>query len=135
MPVDGVSTAIAAARMRAVRIHLLDLHKALIALEQRRYERAHGRIESPAEVLRLLTIDPWFAWLRPLAQLIVQIDTRLAGDEPVQIMDLDALIAATIALVHTDQAGPTFQEMYRGALQEAPEVGVAHGRLMAQLKP
>ena len=134
MPPDGVATAIAAARMRAVRVQLLDLHKVLIALERQRYERAHGRIESSSEALRLLVSDPWFAWLRPLAQLIVQIDTRLADDEPVQVADLDALVATTRALVHIDQAGHGFQESYHRALQDAPDVGVVHGRLMAQLK-
>jgi hypothetical protein len=133
MTSDAVTSALAAARLRAIRPPLLALHKTLIDVERERYERAHGRIESSGAALRLLLEDPWFAWLRPMAQLIVQIDERLAGDEPVRVTDLDAVMAGTRALLRTEASGQGFHEAYRRVLQESPEAVVAHGRVMAAL--
>ena len=134
MPSDApITSAIAAARLRAVRQQLLDVHKLLIDIERGRYERAHGRVENPSRLLRLLVEDPWFAWLRPLAQLIVQIDTRVAEEPPVQVGDLDAFVAETRALVHSTAPDRGFGESYQRILQEIPDVVVAHGRLMAAL--
>src|SRR5689334_21375811 len=58
-----VARALAVARIRALRLGLLALHKTLIDSERRRYERDHGRIESPQAALRLLLEAPAFQWL------------------------------------------------------------------------
>ena len=128
-----IASAITIARLRAVRVQLLDLHKTLIDIERERYERAHGRVENPAQILRLLVEDPWFAWLRPLAQLIVQIDARMADEPRMQVGDLDAFIAETRALLQSDGSGRGFGESYQRILQEMPDAVVAHGRLMTAL--
>ena len=128
-----IASAITIARLRAVRVQLLDLHKTLIDIERERYERAHGRVENPAQILRLLVEDPWFAWLRPLAQLIVQIDARMADEPPLRAGDVDAFIAETRALLQSDGSGRGFGESYQRILQDAPDAVVAHGRLMTAL--
>ena len=128
-----IASAIAVARLRAVRLQLLDLHKTLIDIERGRYERAHGRVENPAQILRLLVEDPWFAWLRPLAQLIVQIDTRMADEPPLQARDLDGFVAETRALLQSAGSDRGFGESYQRILQDVPDVVVAHGRLMTAL--
>ena len=64
-------------RLRAVRLPLLKLHKALLEAEKIGYEKQNGRIENPGAFLQLLMSDPWFAWLRPISQLIVLIDEHL----------------------------------------------------------
>ena len=71
-------------RLRAARMPLLRLHKALLEAEKIAYEKQQGRIASPGAFLQLLMSDPWFAWLRPISQLIVLIDEHLeAGlDQP-----------------------------------------------------
>src|SRR5829696_4759008 len=63
---DLLAFALASARLRAIRVALLPLHKTLVDAERSRYERAHGRIESAQRALRLLIEDPWFAWIQPL---------------------------------------------------------------------
>ena len=53
---------------------LLRLHKALLDDERVSYERVHGRIPSNGAFLQLVLGDAWFAWLRPLSQLMVKLD-------------------------------------------------------------
>src|SRR5436853_585105 len=100
----------AAARIRALRMALLDLHKAILDTERARYERVHGRIGSPHEALRLVMNDPWFAWIRPMAELIVQSDTRLADPEPLTSADASRFRTQVIGLVQGDGGGATFRD-------------------------
>ena len=127
-----VADALAVARVRALRMALLALHKTLIDAERVSYERAHGRIESPHHALRLLMEDPWFAWLRPMAQLIVQIDERLAEKEPLTASEAAAFEEQIQRFVRADTTDP-FGVSYQRVLQDAPAVVVAHGRVMSLL--
>ncbi|HKJ22962.1 MAG TPA: hypothetical protein VKA13_07725, partial [Gammaproteobacteria bacterium] len=49
---------------------LLHLHKTLLEIERKAYEKAHGRL-SANELLKLALNDQQFAWLRELSALIV----------------------------------------------------------------
>ena len=62
---------------------LLRLHKALLDSERVSYERVHGRIETNGAFFQLVLGDAWFAWLRPLSQLMVKID-ELSEEEKIQ---------------------------------------------------
>jgi hypothetical protein len=77
--------------------------------------------------------DPWFAWLRPIGRLIVQIDGRLAEDGVLPIGEVDAFLDEAIGLLRTDRAGAEFYEAYQRALQEFPDVVVAHGHVAGLL--
>ena len=57
---------------------MLALHKAALDAERGRYEQAHGPIGGPQQVLRLVMDDPFFAWLRPLSDFVIQADIRLS---------------------------------------------------------
>src|SRR5690349_7479323 len=127
---SDLTQALAMARVRAIRLALLDLHKALLDEERRRYERAHGRIESAQEALRLVLQDPWFRWLAPLASVIVQMDERLADDTPFKSAEADVFAERVRSLLIREGGDPKFREEYHRALQEAPEVVVAHGRVV-----
>ncbi len=74
-------------RVMDLRKALLNLHKVLIASERVRYEKTVGKIQSPNQFLQLLTSDSWFAWLRPLSQLIVAMDEALDGKEPLTVAE------------------------------------------------
>ena len=71
---------------------LLHLHKALLDSERAVDEKEIGPIHSPNHFFQLLTNDPWFAWLRPILQLIVAIDETLDGDEPITTQSVDAMM-------------------------------------------
>ena len=128
-----VAAAMAAARLRAWRTSLLSLHKALIDAERRRYERVHGRIPTAHDALRLVLHDPWFEWLRPMADVIVTIDERLADETPVKPDELAAFRSRVRKLVQLENADGRFGDEYRRALQEIPEVVVTHGHLLGLL--
>src|SRR5574341_1384582 len=72
-----------AIRRPLVELHdaLLRLHKVLLDSERAVYEKEFGPIRSPNHFFQLLTNDPWFAWLRPISQLIVAIDETLDAEE------------------------------------------------------
>lgn len=108
-----------------VRRGLLRVHKALLDDARIRYEREQGRIEGSGALLRLVLNDPWFAWLHPLSGLVVQIDELLAADEPT-VADGDALLNQARALVRPDSNGDGFQRRYHRAIQDVPDVLIAH---------
>lgn len=114
------------ARLVNARQGLLRVHAALLNEERIRYEREYGRIEGSGALLQLVIHDPWFAWLRPVSELIVAIDELLDDAGPVEPSLAEALLTHTRDQVRPDEAGEAFQQRYYRLLQEAPAVAVAH---------
>ena len=108
-----------------IRRGLLRVHKALLDDARIRYEREQGRIEGSGALLRLVLNDPWFAWLHPLSGLVVQIDELLASEEPT-VADGEALLNQARALIKPDSNGEGFQRRYHRAIQDVPDVLIAH---------
>lgn len=129
-PVPG---AVANARLRAVRLRLLSLHKALVETERRRYQRAFGPIDGPQHALKLVMHDPWFAWLKPMGDLIVRIDEAMAADVPPAPRAVETLHRQVRDLLAHASADARFAREYRRSLQETPDVVVAHGQLSTLL--
>ena len=119
------------ARLREVRLKMLRLHQTLLEMERKRFESAHGRIDS-GELLQLLINHAQFAWLRIISALVVQIDEVLDADEPANAADMMSLIAAARQLF-TKAEDQGFQQKYQAALQE-PEVVMAHSALMKLIR-
>lgn len=120
-------------QLRAVRHSLLRLHKALLESEREVYERMRGRIETNYKFLELLMHDPWFDWLHRLSELIVQIDERLDAEEPPAEKDAKTLVNQTRILLTPSENGSEFQRRYFTALQESPDVLLAHGEVVRLL--
>jgi hypothetical protein len=118
-------------RLNGVRDALLRLHKALLESERAGYERVNGRIATRQEFLQLALQHEWFAWLRPVSELIVQIDELLEGDEPLTDERASALVERTRTLL-TDGQAP-FGRRYHELLQRDPTVLVAHGVVIGRL--
>jgi hypothetical protein len=112
-------------QLDAVRRGLLRVHKALLDDAQIRYEREQGRIEGSGALLQLVLNDPWFAWLHPLSGLVVQIDELLAADEAT-LTDGETLLNQARALLKPDANGEGFQRRYHRAIQDVPDVLIAH---------
>ncbi len=129
-PVPGAQ---AAAKLRALRMALLGLHKTLLDHERLRYEQVNGRIEISGQMLHLVMTDPWFAWLRTISAMVVQADERLDSDEGVTAADVAAFSAQIGDLSQGAFAAPDFQTPYQRVLQESPEAILARGRLAAAL--
>jgi hypothetical protein len=114
-----------------VRQALATLHRELLQSQRIRAERFAGRMTN-AELLQAATEDLRFAWLAPISQTLANLDRALAeGDtaaEAEAMEDLRGLLAPP-------DAESSFGARYLRALQDHPEVVLAHGALMSALEP
>ncbi len=105
---------------------LLRLHKALLDDERVSYERVHGRIPTNGAFLQLALNDAWFAWLRPLSQLIAKLDELSESNDPSPRETIPALLASVQTLLIPTEEGEGFGRQYHDALQRNPDVVLAH---------
>ena len=119
--------------LQELRDALLDLHKTLIDSERAVYETNIGPIQSPHHFLQLLSSDPWFAWLRPVSQLIVAMDEALDADESLTSDSADALMNESVFLLIPAERGGEFGERYLAALQRDPDVVLAHAQVARRI--
>lgn len=119
--------------LKQLRQGLLKLHKQLLDLERRGYERARGPISNSYEFLQLVLKDPWFDWLHRLSELIVQIDETIDAvnneEQPTTEEDARALIARAGSLLSPAETGTEFQKNYFLAIQQSPDVVLLHADL------
>src|ERR671936_1045673 len=59
---------------------LREVHRTLVQAVRAAYEREIGPAGGPGHMLRLLTEHPFFAWLHPMSELIVGLDSLLAQE-------------------------------------------------------
>lgn len=122
--------------LKILRQGLLRLHKLLLDLERRDYERARGPISNSYEFLQLVLKDPWFDWLHRLSELIVQIDETLDthdSEKPATEADASALVDRARTLLSPSETGTEFQKNYFLALQQSPDVVLLHSEIMRLL--
>ena len=112
---------------------LLRLHKALLDDERVSYERVHGRIPSNGAFLQLVLNDAWFAWLRPLSQLIAKLDELSESDDASSREAIPLLLASVQTLMMPTEEGEGFSRQYHDALQRSPDVVLAHAAVGALL--
>jgi hypothetical protein len=122
-------------RLQQVRDALLKLHKTLVDSERATYEKTFGTIPSPNHFLKLLTNDPWFAWLHPISLLVVSMDEALDEKEPLTAEKADALLKQSSALLIASEAGEGFSRQYFEALQRDPDVVFAHADVVKLFNP
>jgi hypothetical protein len=115
--------------LQELRDALLDLHKTLIDSERAVYEASVGPIQSPHHFFQLLSSDPWFAWLRPVSQLIVAMDEALDAKDPLTSDGVDTLMKESVFLLLPAEKGGEFGERYMAALQRDPHVVLAHAQV------
>lgn len=109
----------------AARSLLLHLHRALLEVERARYEKVRGRIANNSAFLQLVISDPWFDWLRPMAQLVLLIDERTSDKQtPLGQAEAQSLIDRSKSLLRADSEGDAFQRLYFQAVQSSPDLAV-----------
>ena len=115
-------------KLVALREALLHLHKSLLDMERRAYEKEHGKV-SAGELFRLVVDDPQFAWLHNISEFVVRIDENLATNEGVT--DTDAHVAVSLArkIFAPTESGDGFQKKYFDAIQKDPAVVMEHAQL------
>ncbi len=122
-------------QLTQVRMALLRLHKTLLDFERDGYERSHDKIANSYAFLQLVMSDPWFAWLRQLSELIVEMDELLAAKETPKEATAAALVQQANLLLTPSETGSEFQKKYFTAMQQSPEVVLAHSEFAGLLGP
>ncbi len=125
---DGRDTP-ARQKLVALRQALLRLHKTLLDMERRDYEKARG-VVTTGELFRLVVDDPQFAWLHNISEFVVRIDEALASDEGVTEEDARVPIALARKLFAPTETGDGFQKQYFYAIQRDPAVVMEHAELV-----
>ena len=115
-----------------LRLKLLQLHQYLLEMERANFEKMFGRVNS-GELLQLVINHAQFAWLRMISALVVQIDEMLTADEPAAPADVHSLFMQARNLL-TASDNNEFREKYQAALQNEPDVVMAHSAVMKLLR-
>ncbi len=129
---DTSATTPESALLHDVRVRLLHLHQTLMDMERKSFERTHGRVNG-GELLQLVINHEQFAWLRMISALVVQIDEMLDADDQASGVEMLNLISAARQLL-AQSGDQEFQQRYQAALQQEPEVVMAHSALMKLLR-
>jgi hypothetical protein len=116
-------------KLVALREALLRLHKSLLEMERRGYEKEHGAVTA-GELFRLVVDNPQFAWLHNISEFVVRIDESLASEEGVTDTDAHVAIALARKIFAPSQSGDGFQKLYFDAIQKDPAVVMEHAELM-----
>jgi hypothetical protein len=120
---DSPERAATRAALREVSKALIPLHRQLIEAARSDFSASYGVVKNPTEMVQLLTDDPFFAWLKPLTSIIVDIEEMVRRD-------FEAGDAATIA----DRVEKVFgQEQYKDALQRDVDVATGHATVRRAL--
>ncbi|HEU5194027.1 MAG TPA: hypothetical protein VFW70_04740 [Methylomirabilota bacterium] len=114
-------------RLNDLSRRLLRLHGLLLNRERRAYERRHGALQSRA-LLDLLLHDEDFAWLRSLSGLVAHIDELVSTDDAPPAEIVERVFAEATRLLKSGEQSP-FHEKYRDALQESPDIVMAHAEV------
>jgi hypothetical protein len=115
------------ARLRDLSQRLLRLHGLLLNRERRSYERRHGELQSRT-LLELLLHDEEFAWLRSLSGLVAHIDELVDDDQPVPEEVIERVFGEAARLLKSGEQS-AFHDKYRDALQDSPEIVMAHSEV------
>ena len=119
------------AALRETSKTLLPLHQRLIQEAKNDYAAATSMPATPTELVRLLMEDPFFAWLKPVTALIVDIDEMARVD--FETTDV-ARIAERIDRLFGANVESAFAEKYIPVLQRDVDVAIAHAALRQALR-
>ncbi len=114
------------ANLQGLRLRLLDLHKLLLDRERGIYEAEHGSLGSPGEYLALVLNNDQFEWLRQMSGIIVEMDELVSPRTKTGAEDVAAVLASVRNLLLLKEEGDDYQRRYYQAIQESPDIVIAH---------
>jgi hypothetical protein len=115
-------------KLMALRLALLRIHKTLLNMERRDYEKEHGAVNT-GELFRLVIDDAQFAWLHNISEFVVRIDETLAGKEPVTADYTRESFVLARKMFTPTESGDAFQKKYFDAIQRDPAVVMDHAEM------
>jgi hypothetical protein len=125
---EGGAESVAREKLMALRMTLLRLHKTLLEMERRDYEREHGYI-SAGELFRLVLDHQQFAWLHNISEFVVRLDETLAGEAAISAEETRTAIGIARKMFAPTESGDAFQKKYFDAIQRDPAVVIEHAEL------
>lgn len=113
---------------------LRELHRTLVDIARRDYERTNLTELSPGESLQLLTTHPDFAWLRGLSELIVDLDV-VSDASAAEQAEMAAAARASVEhlLSNAEQPAGDFAKRYWSHVHADPNVAIAHAAVRQAL--
>jgi hypothetical protein len=125
----------AADDLRALRLPLLALHKAVLGTERRSLERIHGEL-SGAQFLQIVSDPLRYGWFQPFSALILAIDDTLdvKDDAENEIATPEELLDQARELLLPPKADTPFGRRYVSLLQKEPELVLAHAGVAKLLR-
>lgn len=118
---------------KTLRTALLDLHRGLVDLERRRYEKTHGQ-QGAGDFLQVMAYGEEMRWLEPLSRLIVMLDEALDGEGGEAATPL-AVAQRARELISLDRdAADGFKSRYVDHFDASPDFVPVHARAVAALK-
>lgn len=127
---DDPERAALRAALREVSKALLPLHRALIEAARADYSANVEPITGPHHLLRLINDDPYFAWLKPITSLIVDIDEMVRVDFTAEDA---AAIAKRVERFFGATPDESFSERYVPILQREFDVTTGHAAVRKAL--
>ena len=123
---DSPERATQRAALRDLWKQLLPLHRALIDAARDEYAATVAPVAGPTHLLQLINEDPFFAWLKPMTGIIVDLDEMSRTD--FDKAALDALVARVRGLFSAE-ADAAFMSRYLPLLQREVDVAIAHAAI------
>ncbi|HEU4521449.1 MAG TPA: hypothetical protein VFT12_05565 [Thermoanaerobaculia bacterium] len=123
---DDAPHAAAREALRLASRALIPLHRALIEATKSDYAFAYEPVDQPTQLFRLVSDHPFFAWLRPITTLIVEIDELAQRDFEL------AEAAAMGRRIEQLFGGPPdaeFAQRYIPILQRDVDVAIGHAEV------
>jgi hypothetical protein len=124
----GNDDAVERQKLTELRTTLLTLHKTLLDMERREYEREHGHV-STGELFRLVIDHQQFGWLHNISEFVVRLDETLAGEAPVTAEETRSAMGMARKIFVPSESGDAFQKKYFDAIQKDPAVVMEHAEL------
>ena len=124
----GNDDAVERQKLTELRTTLLTLHKTLLDMERRDYEREHGHV-STGELFRLVLDHQQFGWLHNISEFVVRLDETLAGEAPVTAEETRSAMGMARKIFVPSESGDAFQKRYFDAIQKDPAVVMEHAEL------
>jgi len=115
-------------KLITLRNSLLRIHKTLLDMERREYERVNGAVNA-GELFRLVVGHAQFAWLHNISEFVVRIDETLSADVPVTPEDAATAMTLARKMFVPAESGDSFQKQYFDAIQKEPAVVMEHAEL------
>ena len=119
------------AALRETSQALLPLHRGMIDSAKTDYVAATMLEVTPTQLLQIITDDPFFAWLKPVTSLIVDIDEMARKD--FEAADV-AAIADRVDKLFGGTPDAEFAAKYVPILQRDVDVAIAHAALRQAMR-